>query len=67
MSDFWIVIIVCLFFVIGGAIPLIRDRGHSRTPLPPRKETLRDWRHEPRPKASEDALHDWRSKPRDGE
>jgi hypothetical protein len=45
MSDVWIVLAICLLFVLGAALPLIRDRGSDKT-LPPRKETLRDWRNE---------------------
>lgn len=48
MSDFWWVIGVCMLFVIGGALPLIRERKGGPTPLPPRKETLKDWREEAR-------------------
>lgn len=46
MSDAWIAIGLCLILVIGAAIPLIRDRSADKTPLPPKKETLRDWRNE---------------------
>ena len=30
----------------GVALPLISNRGAGKTPPPPRKETLRDWRNE---------------------
>jgi len=46
MSDVWIILAICLLFVLGAALPLIRDRGSDKTTLPPRKETLRDWRNE---------------------
>lgn len=48
MNAGWIIFGVCVFFIIGAAIPLIKDRRHDRTPLPPKKETLRDWRKEER-------------------
>lgn len=38
----WIALAACLVVVFGAALPLLRDR--DRTPLPPKKETLRDWR-----------------------
>jgi hypothetical protein len=31
---------------VGVALPLISKRDADKTPLPPRKETLRDWRNE---------------------
>ena len=46
MNEGWIVFGICVIFILGAAIPLIRNRGADRTPLPPRKETLRDWRSE---------------------
>ncbi len=46
MNEGWIVLAICLLFVLGAALPLIRDRGADKTNLPPRKETLRDWRNE---------------------
>ena len=46
MSDVWIVLAVCLLFVLGAALPLIRDRESDKSKLPPPKETLRDWRNE---------------------
>lgn len=46
MNTGWIVFGICIVFVLGGAIPLIRDRGAGRTPPLQRKETLRDWRNE---------------------
>ena len=45
MNDGWIVLGICMVFVVGAALPLIRDRGADKTPLPPPKETLRDWRN----------------------
>jgi len=44
MNDVWIALLICIVLVLGAAMPLIRDRGRDRTPLPPPKETLRDWR-----------------------
>ena len=52
MSAGWLFIGLAVVLVIGGALPLIKDRGAARTPLPPRKETLKDWRNE--------TLDDWR-------
>jgi hypothetical protein len=46
MNEGWIVFGICIIFILGAAIPLIKNRGPDRTPLPPRKETLRDWRNE---------------------
>ena len=54
MSEIWIAVIVCLVVVLSGALPLLRDRHQQRTPLPPRPETLRDWR-------KEETLHNWRN------
>lgn len=44
MSTGWIIFIVCIVFVISGALPLIRNRGVGKPP--PRKETLHDWRND---------------------
>ncbi len=46
MNEGWIVLGICLAFVVGVALPLISKRGADKTPLPPRRETLRDWRNE---------------------
>lgn len=46
MSTGWIVFILTLVFVLGGLLPLLGKRGAGPTPLPPRKETLKDWRGE---------------------
>lgn len=46
MNDGWIVLGICIIFVLGAALPLIKERNSGSTPLPPRKETLRDWRSE---------------------
>ena len=46
MNEGWIVLGICLVVVIGAALPLISKRGADKTPLPPRQETLRDWRNE---------------------
>ena len=47
MHTGWIIFLVCIAFVLGAALPLIRNRDGHRHPPPPRKETLRDWRNEP--------------------
>ncbi len=44
MSNAWIALGICVVFVLGAALPLIRKR--DQPPLPPPKETLRDWRNE---------------------
>ena len=44
MNEGWLVLGICLVFVLGAAIPLIRERGASQAPPIPRQETLRDWR-----------------------
>ena len=46
MNEGWIVLAICLVFVVGAAVPLISKRENDRGPLPPGKETLRDWRNE---------------------
>jgi hypothetical protein len=46
MNAGWIIFGVCIVFILGAAVPLLRDRSRDRTPLPPKKETLRDWRKE---------------------
>ncbi len=46
MNEGWIVLAICLLFVLGAALPLIRDRGSDKSHLLPPKETLRDWRNE---------------------
>ncbi|HMV04144.1 MAG TPA: hypothetical protein PKA30_01210 [Accumulibacter sp.] len=44
MTALWSVLALCIVFVLGAAIPLLRDRRADHTPLPGRPETLRDWR-----------------------
>lgn len=44
MNDGWIILALCLIVVLGGALPLLRP--DNRTPPPPKKETLRDWRND---------------------
>ncbi len=46
MNAGWIVFGLCIVFVLGAAIPLIRTRGGDKAPPLPRRETLRDWRNE---------------------
>lgn len=46
MSVGWVIFALCVVFVVGAAIPLLRDRGGNQTPPIPRKETLHDWRNE---------------------
>jgi hypothetical protein len=43
VNEAWIVMGICLIFVVGAALPLIH-RGAGKTPPPPPRETLRDWR-----------------------
>jgi hypothetical protein len=54
MNAGWIILAICIVFVLGAAIPLIRDRGAGNDPPLPRKETLRDWRSEERRRQSSD-------------
>lgn len=44
MNEGWIVLGVCIVFVLGAALPLIRGSSRNDPPPPPPKETLRDWR-----------------------
>jgi len=44
MSEVWLVLGICIVFVLGAAIPLIKDRGAAKVPRLPPRETLRDWR-----------------------
>jgi hypothetical protein len=44
MGDLWLVLGICVIFVLGAAIPLVKDRGRSKMPVLPPRETLRDWR-----------------------
>lgn len=46
MTALWSVLALCLVFVLGAAIPLLRDRHNDRTPPLKRPETLRDWRRQ---------------------
>jgi hypothetical protein len=46
MTAVWIVLGLCIVFVLGAAVPLLRDRHADRMPLPPKPETLRDWRRQ---------------------
>jgi hypothetical protein len=46
MNDGWIVLGIIVIFMLGAALPLLRKDQRSNTPLPPAKETLRDWRNE---------------------
>ena len=43
MGEGWIIFGICVIFILGAALPLISKR--DQTPLPPPKETLRDWRN----------------------
>lgn len=54
MMDGWWFLGFSIVMVLGAIIPLFKQRGDERTPLPPRKETLKDWRQE--------TLNDWRDK-----
>ena len=44
MSAGWWFLGLTVVLVLGAVLPLIKGRGVDRTPLPPRPETLRDWR-----------------------
>ena len=47
MNEGWIVLGICLAFVLGVALPLISKRGADKTPPPPRKPpvtTASDWK-----------------------
>jgi hypothetical protein len=55
MSEIWIAVIICIVVILSGALPLLRDRHNQRAPLPPRKETLRDWH-------KDETLENWRNK-----
>lgn len=46
MNDGWIVLGIIVVLMLGAALPLLRKDPPSNTPLPPAKETLRDWRSE---------------------
>jgi hypothetical protein len=45
MNEGWIILGICLIFVLGAALPLLRPPRNDMPPPPP-KETLRDWRSE---------------------
>ncbi|MGE5946761.1 MAG: hypothetical protein ACM35F_08720 [Betaproteobacteria bacterium] len=44
MNTGWLILVICIIFVLGAALPLIRRRDDA--PPPPPRETLRDWRNE---------------------
>jgi len=47
VSGGWWLFGFIVVIILGAVMPLLRNRGQSgRAPLPPRKETLRDWRNE---------------------
>ena len=46
MNDGWIVFGIIVIFLLGAALPLLRKDRQGDTPLPPAKETLRDWRND---------------------
>ena len=46
MNEGWIIFGLIVVFILGAALPLLRQDHSSNTPLPPAKETLRDWRSE---------------------
>lgn len=52
MATVWIILGLCIVFVLGAAVPLLRDRSANRTALPNRAETLRDWRRQARDKSA---------------
>jgi hypothetical protein len=43
VSELWLILGVCLVFVAGAALPLLKDKEETKIP---KKETLRDWRSE---------------------
>lgn len=45
MNAGWWFVGLTVVLVLGAAIPLLKRREDQRTPLPPRKETLKDWRN----------------------
>ncbi|MDP3537892.1 MAG: hypothetical protein Q8S26_04230 [Azonexus sp.] len=46
MNEGWMVVGLIMIFIVGVALPLLRKDHPSNTPLPPAKDTLRDWRNE---------------------
>lgn len=44
MNEGWIVLGIIVIFLLSAALPLLRRDRPGDTPLPPAKETLRDWR-----------------------
>lgn len=46
MNVGWIVLGIVVIMLVGAAMPLLRKNHPSNRPLPPPKETLRDWRKE---------------------
>lgn len=46
MNAGWIIFGLCVVFIVGAALPLLRERGRRQTPPLPHRETLRDWRNE---------------------
>ena len=58
MIEGWWFLAFALIMVVGGVAPLFKKNGTTRTPLPPRKETLKDWR-------TAETLKDWRKEKQD--
>lgn len=46
MNEAWIILGAVVIFMLSAALPLLRKEQPGDTPLPPKKETLRDWRSE---------------------
>jgi len=46
MNEGWIVLGIIVIFLLSAALPLLRKDRPGDTPLPPPKETLRDWRND---------------------
>lgn len=44
MNEGWIVLGIIVIFLLSAGLPLLRKDRPGDTPLPPAKETLRDWR-----------------------
>lgn len=41
MNELWIILGVCVVFIAGAALPLLKDKEEQKIP---KKETLKSWR-----------------------